>query len=89
MLGIFFSVLAQIGGAMLVALLGCVVSWNLLKLVRHPEYGPWLAGAAVVLLILIGVRTILPLRLTAFFILIAAPLLWLGGDEWRKRHPSH
>ena len=89
MLGILLSVLVQIGGAMLGAIFACVISWNLLKLVRHPEYGPWLAGVAVVVLILIGVRTILPLGLSAIFILIAAPLLWPDGAEWRKHHSSH
>jgi hypothetical protein len=46
---------------MLGAIVACVISWNLLKLVRHPEYGPLFAGAAAVLLVLVGVRTILPL----------------------------
>jgi len=77
--------LGQVGGAMLGAIVVCAVSWNLLKLVRHPEYGPLLAGLTVVFLLLIGVRTAL-LGLSAVFILIAAPLLWPDGAEWRNRH---
>lgn len=89
MLYILLAALAPIVGGLIAAVALGYLLWNLLKMLRHPEYGPMIGLIGILALILVGVRVHQLLAMTAFFLFIAAVVAWPEGAEWRKRHPGN
>ena len=79
------SVLVSVAGGVVVATAVGFLFWNLMKVVRHPEYGPCAGVAALIGLLAIGVRADQVLGMGVLFLLIAAVVLWPAGSEWRNR----
>ena len=80
------SVLVSVAGGVVVAMAVGFLFWNVMKLVRHPEYGPCAGVAALIGLLAIGVRADQVLGIGILFLLIATVFLWPAGSEWRDRH---
>jgi len=86
-LAIIISALIPVVGGLLTAIALCLVTWNLLKLVRHPEFGPLLGLVALGVLLSLGARVSQVLVMAAAFLFVPATLLWPEGARWRHRHP--
>jgi hypothetical protein len=76
--------MAGIAGGLLLAAAVAWLGWHGFTAFDHPEWGPPVALAMLVLLAILARRSDL-LQMTAFFELLAAGLLWPSGRDWRRR----
>lgn len=79
-------VMLMLCGALVAAITATWTSWTLLKLVRHPEWGPCLVFIG--LMVMVWSRDISSpfLQAVTFFSALAASISWWEGSAWRARH---
>ncbi|WP_019833615.1 hypothetical protein [Sphingomonas sp. PR090111-T3T-6A] len=87
MLTLLLNGVIEVIGGLIVAALVTLGVWNLFKLVRWPELGPWL---------LIGLLLAIPetrrdhfVQTVLLFMAFAAVVLIGEGHEWRERNRVH
>lgn len=72
-------------GSLAAAFLLCWLLWRLLRIVRHPAWGPPLVGLPL-LLVLAGVLPGSPIIvMTLLFAAVAAVPFWSEGRRWRRQ----
>lgn len=70
-------------GSLTAGILSCWLLWAVFKLVRHPEWGPPLVAAPVVLALAGQLPKSEFLDMTLVFAAVAAIPFWSAGREWR------
>lgn len=71
----------------ILAVLLCCASWNLFKLVRHPELGMPLVLMFVAFACETFLRSNQILSMAMLFSIPGAVVSWFAGLEWRHDHP--
>ena len=86
MIGLILKCLIGVFGGMAGAVLAGLLAWNLFKLIRLPELGPW---AVLVLLIVIpGAAQHGVIQMMLLFLGIIGLALLSEGPVWRERNPA-
>lgn len=85
MIGLITNCLLGVFGGMVAAVLAGLVAWNLCKLLRMPELGPW-AVLALLLFIPGAAEHTLGQMMMLFLGIIGLALL-SEGPVWRARNP--
>jgi hypothetical protein len=87
MLALLLNGVIEVIGGLIVAALATFGVWNLFKLVRRPELGPWLLIA--LLLAIPETRRDHFVQTVLLFMAFAAVALIGEGSDWRARHQIH
>lgn len=78
--------LATIAGGLLLATVFCWACWHVFKPIRHPEFAVPLMTFAVWLPFRATIGRSDVLEMALLFALVASPVLWCVGREWRRTH---